>query len=205
MLRLLIPDNSKAESIFQVKSSSNSVITLSSSSGASIASIHKKSTANPTGEVALEDFEEKKSIPMKSIPKDSRPKQDTQPKAADYSFLDEINQISTVSDRIYDTKPLALPVKNSSVKNTTNASVPSLLHALEALEKDLLIVKAERDRKPYLTSLVTYIQALEYRINILKRIHSIDLPRNPLDVLIDELGGPDEVAEMTGLLIIYIQ
>ncbi len=36
---------------------------------------------------------------------------------------------------------------------------------------------------------------------LLTRIHALVLPANPLDTLIDELGGTDAVAEMTGVCV----
>ncbi|KAF5728143.1 protein strawberry notch 1 [Tripterygium wilfordii] len=43
-----------------------------------------------------------------------------------------------------------------------------------------------------------YEAALERKTKILDIIRSLDLPNNPLDDIIDQLGGPDRVAEMTG-------
>ncbi|XP_074572965.1 protein FORGETTER 1 [Curcuma longa] len=43
-----------------------------------------------------------------------------------------------------------------------------------------------------------YEAALERKTKILDIIRSLDLPNNPLDDLIDKLGGPENVAEMTG-------
>ncbi|XP_004293788.1 PREDICTED: protein strawberry notch homolog 1 [Fragaria vesca subsp. vesca] len=43
-----------------------------------------------------------------------------------------------------------------------------------------------------------YEAALERKSKILGIIRSLDLPNNPLDDIIDQLGGPDKVAEMTG-------
>ncbi|MED6108924.1 udp-glycosyltransferase [Stylosanthes scabra] len=43
-----------------------------------------------------------------------------------------------------------------------------------------------------------YDAALERRTNILEIIRSLDLPNNPLDDIIDQLGGPEKVAEVTG-------
>ncbi|KAJ6324952.1 hypothetical protein OIU76_012109 [Salix suchowensis] len=43
-----------------------------------------------------------------------------------------------------------------------------------------------------------YETALERKSKILEIIRSLDLPNNPLDDIIDQLGGPDKVAEMTG-------
>ncbi|KAL4359884.1 hypothetical protein HN51_020073 [Arachis hypogaea] len=43
-----------------------------------------------------------------------------------------------------------------------------------------------------------YDAALERKTNILEIIRSLDLPNNPLDDIIDQLGGPEKVAEVTG-------
>ena len=40
-------------------------------------------------------------------------------------------------------------------------------------------------------------------LQVKQAIQALDLPNNPLDQLIDQLGGPDCIAEMTGELIIY--
>ncbi|KAG9439302.1 hypothetical protein H6P81_019467 [Aristolochia fimbriata] len=51
----------------------------------------------------------------------------------------------------------------------------------------------------YMTELLKrYDAARERKSKILEIIRSLDLPNNPLDDLIDQLGGPDNVAEMTG-------
>ncbi|GMH10575.1 hypothetical protein Nepgr_012416 [Nepenthes gracilis] len=43
-----------------------------------------------------------------------------------------------------------------------------------------------------------YEGAVERKMKILEIIRSVDLPKNPLDDIIDQLGGPDNVAEITG-------
>ncbi|KAI5011295.1 hypothetical protein ZWY2020_013432 [Hordeum vulgare] len=43
-----------------------------------------------------------------------------------------------------------------------------------------------------------YVSAVESKLKILDIIRSLDLPNNPLDDIIDQLGGPDKVAEITG-------
>ncbi|KAH8479521.1 hypothetical protein H0E87_031305, partial [Populus deltoides] len=43
-----------------------------------------------------------------------------------------------------------------------------------------------------------YETALERKSKILEIIRSLDLPNNPLDDIIDQLGGPDKISEMTG-------
>lgn len=43
-----------------------------------------------------------------------------------------------------------------------------------------------------------YQQLNALRMRLLAQIDDLQLPTNPLDTLIDELGGPDAVAEMTG-------
>ncbi|XP_027062492.2 protein FORGETTER 1 isoform X1 [Coffea arabica] len=54
-------------------------------------------------------------------------------------------------------------------------------------------------RHAYLAELLKrYEGAVERRTKILELIRSLDLPNNPLDDIIDQLGGPDKVAEITG-------
>ena len=44
----------------------------------------------------------------------------------------------------------------------------------------------------------TYNRILNMRDGFLSRVEDLDLPGNPLDLLIDQLGGTDSVAELTG-------
>ncbi|CAI0555414.1 unnamed protein product [Linum tenue] len=54
-------------------------------------------------------------------------------------------------------------------------------------------------RRAYLAELLKrYDVALDRKSKILEIIRLLDLPNNPLDDIIDQLGGPDRVAEMTG-------
>ncbi|WVZ94507.1 hypothetical protein U9M48_040390 [Paspalum notatum var. saurae] len=56
-----------------------------------------------------------------------------------------------------------------------------------------------KERDAYLTELSKrYDAALDRKSKILDIIRSLDLPNNPLDDIIDQLGGPDNVAEITG-------
>lgn len=56
-----------------------------------------------------------------------------------------------------------------------------------------------QSRHAYLTELLKrYEAALERKSKILEIIRSMDFPNNPLDDIVDQLGGPDKVAEMTG-------
>ena len=43
-----------------------------------------------------------------------------------------------------------------------------------------------------------YNSTMKMRQNLLETLESLDLPSNPIDEIIDSLGGPDQVAEMTG-------
>ncbi|KAL2473580.1 RING/FYVE/PHD zinc finger superfamily protein [Forsythia ovata] len=54
-------------------------------------------------------------------------------------------------------------------------------------------------RRAYVAELLKrYEAAVERKLKILEIIRSMDLPNNPLDDIIDQLGGPDKVSEITG-------
>ncbi|KAL0009583.1 hypothetical protein SO802_011085 [Lithocarpus litseifolius] len=54
-------------------------------------------------------------------------------------------------------------------------------------------------RHAYLTELLKrYDAAMERKTNILDIIRTLGLPNNPLDDIIDQLGGPEKVSEITG-------
>ncbi|XP_042027486.1 protein FORGETTER 1-like isoform X1 [Salvia splendens] len=56
-----------------------------------------------------------------------------------------------------------------------------------------------RARQVYYEELLKrYEGALERKLKFLEIIRSLDLPNNPLDDIVDQLGGPDKVAEITG-------
>ncbi|GJP33081.1 hypothetical protein CLOM_g17646 [Closterium sp. NIES-68] len=58
-------------------------------------------------------------------------------------------------------------------------------------------IRAERDE--YLKEITArYNTAVARKAEIMEAIRKLPLPNNPLDELIDKLGGPDAVAEMTG-------
>ncbi|WOG97959.1 hypothetical protein DCAR_0417300 [Daucus carota subsp. sativus] len=53
-------------------------------------------------------------------------------------------------------------------------------------------------RKSIAQQLERYSKAAERKSQILDAVRSLDLPLNPLDDILDQLGGPDKVAEITG-------
>lgn len=54
-------------------------------------------------------------------------------------------------------------------------------------------------RRAYVAELLKrYEAAVERKSKILEIVRSLDVPNNPLDDIIDQLGGPEKVAEMTG-------
>lgn len=54
-------------------------------------------------------------------------------------------------------------------------------------------------RRAYIAELTKrYEGAVERKTEVLEIIRSLDLPNNPLDDVVDQLGGPDNVAEITG-------
>ncbi|KAL1559922.1 udp-glycosyltransferase [Salvia divinorum] len=56
-----------------------------------------------------------------------------------------------------------------------------------------------RARQAYYEELLKrYEGALQRKLKFLEIIRSLDLPNNPLDDIVDQLGGPDKVAEITG-------
>ncbi|XP_022018418.2 protein FORGETTER 1 [Helianthus annuus] len=75
-----------------------------------------------------------------------------------------------------------------------------LAHSDYASEKsDAESVGHSHARQPYSAELLKrYETAVEHKSKLLDTIRTFDLPNNPLDELIDQLGGPDNVAEITG-------
>lgn len=102
---------------------------------------------------------------------------------ADLSFLDDVQKIGAeISDNeLYDNGRLP-------VQRKVNFSIANDIHKAETQLIDARSSKGD----PKL------IHALEKRLHYFRKISMLELPRNPLDVLIDELGGVDQVAEMTG-------
>ncbi|KAB2636953.1 protein strawberry notch [Pyrus ussuriensis x Pyrus communis] len=77
---------------------------------------------------------------------------------------------------------------------TDEVSVDWSCHSCKEKTEEFL-----KRRQEYIAVLTKmYEEALARKLNILEIVRSLDLPNNPLDDIIDQLGGPDNVAEMTG-------
>ncbi|BAF23186.2 Os08g0223700 [Oryza sativa Japonica Group] len=72
----------------------------------------------------------------------------------------------------------------------TSMSMQSQTMNQQSLKRNSICVRSATLRR--------YDTAVERKSNILQIIRSLDLPNNPLDDIIDQLGGPYNVAEITG-------
>ncbi|KAH9617593.1 hypothetical protein KSS87_008529 [Heliosperma pusillum] len=74
------------------------------------------------------------------------------------------------------------------------------------ISEDWTCISCKQKTDEYLQARRVYIEeltkryegAVERKMKILEIVQSMDLPNNPLDDIIDQLGGPDNVAEITG-------
>lgn len=77
---------------------------------------------------------------------------------------------------------------------------------MDLVEGDWSCPMCKKQTEEYIKSHHAYIAELwkryeaakERKNHILETIRALDLPNNPLDDIIDQIGGPDRVAEMTG-------
>ncbi|KAL5978725.1 udp-glycosyltransferase [Asimina triloba] len=121
---------------------------------------------------------------------------------SDEESLSESDQESTESDEEFQFCEICSTEEFPDKFLKAGKKEVALLFMLRKTGSSLLFKKTDEyleARQSYVAELLRrYEAAMERKTKILEIIRSLDLPNNPLDDIIDQLGGPDNVAEMTG-------
>jgi hypothetical protein len=152
-----------------------------------------QSTGEASTQSALEDLGEQISVDSKSLPKDIGGK-------VDYESVLLPHIISTawsiMRSLVRNHFPVALPLPD--VPKVPSPPPEGFADESERLQH--MALQVEADRIANLPPRLPVGALVAKRGEILETTRKLDLPPNPLDDLIDRLGGENQVAELTGRL-----
>ena len=113
---------------------------------------------------------------------------DIEPKSSLFESVDQLNPVDTHNATTKNEPTTTLP--DTTINNRTMADLTKE-HLATLFEQTILSPKEEAE-------LTEYKRRVDIRDAQLAALDLLSLPGNPLDVIIDSVGGPGKVAEMTG-------